>query len=308
MPQRILLVDDSSVVRLTYEVALRRAGFEVDTAPGGAEALELLGPDHPYALVVSDLEMPGMSGHDLVTTIRESPCNNRLPVLMLTGSSERSDIISNLAAGVSDYVHKEPDKAVFLARLRRLLEWEEMHEKLKQASRTDVLTGLTNRSHGSDRLEEEISRARRYERPLAVALLDIDHFKRVNDTWGHHAGDDVLVAVSHKFSTASRSSDCVIRWGGEEFLFLLPETELHDAVGILERLRCEIGDAPIGVTAPEGSVSAEVTLSGGVAALEPGDTLETLVDRADAGLYRAKETGRNRLLQAVGGELLPVTD
>jgi len=306
MPTHILLVDDNATIRFTYEVVLRKAGYEVDAASDVDQALELLAPGHPYHVVVSDLNMPGKSGRDLVTILRESPANHMLPVLMLTGSSERRDMIANLDGGASDFVTKEPDKALFLARLRNLVRMKQLQDELAHASQTDALTGLANRRHGSARLEEELARARRYERGMAVALLDIDHFKRINDTWGHHAGDDVLVAVCERLAAASRQTDCVIRWGGEEFLFLFPETDLDEAAQILDRLRVEIASHPVSATAPEGLVQVDVTVSGGVAELEPGDTLESLVDRADKGLYAAKESGRNRLLLTRDGELEPL--
>ncbi|GJM21713.1 MAG: diguanylate cyclase response regulator [Planctomycetota bacterium] len=306
MATRILLVDDNAIIRFTYEVVLRRAGFEVDSASDVDQALEMLAPGHDYHVVVSDLNMPGKSGQDLVTILRETPANQMLPVLMLTGSKERCDVIANLNAGVSDYVTKEPDKAVFLARVRNLVKMKQLQDELAHASQTDALTGLANRRHGCARLEEEMSRSRRYERGMTVALLDIDHFKRINDTLGHHAGDDVLVAVSERLQAASRQTDCVIRWGGEEFLFLFPETDLDEAAGIVDRLRADLAANPVDATAPEGLIQVDVTVSGGVAQLEAGDTLESLVDRADKGLYAAKENGRNRLLVSRDGELEPV--
>ena len=307
MATRILLVDDNATIRFTYEVVLRKAGFEVDSASDVDQALEMLEPGHDYHVVVSDLNMPGKSGSDLVTILRETPANKMLPVLMLTGSKERCDVVANFKAGVSDYVPKEPDKSVFLARLASLVKMKQLQDELAHAGQTDALTGLANRRHGCARLEEEMDRSRRYDRGLAVALLDIDHFKRINDQLGHHAGDDVLVSLAERLETASRQSDCVVRWGGEEFLFVFPETDLDEAAGIVERLREELAGQPVDATAPEGLVQVDVTVSGGVAQLEPGDTLESLVDRADKGLYAAKENGRNRLLMSRDGELEPVS-
>ena len=155
-----------------------------------------------------------------------------------------------------------------------------------------------------ERLNEEIERARRYGRDLSVVLLDIDHFKQVNDTLGHQAGDEVLQAVASQLGALSRSTDCVIRWGGEEFLFVFPETTTDEAAGIVERLRAHLESFPVHVSA-EGGRAVPVTISGGVATLDVTDTLETLVYRADQALYRAKEEGRNQLHLHVDGAIRP---
>ncbi|MCB9896504.1 MAG: diguanylate cyclase [Planctomycetes bacterium] len=292
----ILLVDDERTVRKVYEVVLTKAGFEVHTADNGVQALEMLQPGHPYDMVISDLNMPKMDGNALVSEMRATPRLAMLPLLMLTASEEQDDCLENLGAGVSDYVVKSrKGSEELLARVANLTRMKRLQDEVERASRTDALTSLSNRRHGCERLEEEIERARRYGRDLAVALIDIDHFKRINDTLGHHAGDDVLVAVSASLAGISRQSDCVIRWGGEEFLFVFPETDGDEAAAIVERFRQHLQDNPIHVSAGDGT-DVPVTISGGVSELQIGDTLESLVDRADKGLYEAKEGGRNRLL------------
>jgi two-component system cell cycle response regulator len=300
---RILLVDDVPSVRYRYEVLLRNEGFEVDTASLAEEALEMLRGDRRYHLVISDLIMPGIGGLALVREIRETPRFEMLPVLVFTGSREKEDVVSNLQAGASDYVAKNCDEVEFFARVRNLARTGVLQESLDKASRTDELTQLANRRHGTQRLDEEVSRSRRYDRSLAVALLDIDHFKKVNDTHGHQAGDEVLIAVSSHLKSASRDSDCAIRWGGEEFLLVFPETSLEEAAGIVERFRSQVESSPTKVV---GGAELSVTVSGGVARLEPDDTIESLVARADAALYRAKELGRNQLLLAESGEFVPM--
>ena len=300
---RILLVDDVPSVRYRYEMLLRNEGFEVDTASLAEEALEMLHGDRRYHLVISDLIMPGIGGLALVREIRETPRLEMLPVLVFTGSREKEDVVSNLQAGASDYVAKNCDPVEFFARVRNLARTGVLQESLDKASRTDELTQLANRRHGTERLDEEVARSRRYDRDLAVALLDIDHFKKVNDTHGHQAGDEVLIAVSNHLESASRDSDCAIRWGGEEFLLVFPETSLDEAAGIVERFRAQVEASPTKVV---GGVELTVTVSGGVARLEPDDTIESLVARADAALYRAKELGRNQLLLAESGEFVPL--
>jgi diguanylate cyclase (GGDEF)-like protein len=303
-PARILLVDDTPTVRYKYEILLRREEYEVDGASGGREALEFLG-ENAYDLVVSDLKMPDMDGNELLSAIRADSDLKMLPVLMLTGSDDEQDVVENLGAGASDYVLKTCKASELIARVKNLVTMKRLQDELRRAGETDMLTELANRRFGVDRLTDEIDRSRRYGRALSVALIDIDHFKRVNDTLGHQAGDEVLVAVAAELQSVSRQSDCIIRWGGEEFLFVFPETTTEDAAAIVERFRAHLEDHPVPVEAADDGAIV-VTVSGGVAQLQDGDTMETLVDRADTALYRAKETGRNRLLRWAGEELVAV--
>jgi two-component system cell cycle response regulator len=303
-PARILLVDDTPTVRYKYEILLRREEYEVDGACGGREALEFLG-ENAYDLVVSDLKMPDMDGNELLSAIRADSDLKMLPVLMLTGSDDEQDVVDNLGAGASDYVLKTCKASELLARVKNLVTMKRLQDELRRAGETDMLTELANRRFGVDRLTDEIERSRRYGRALSVALIDIDHFKRVNDTLGHQAGDEVLVAVAAELQSVSRQSDCIIRWGGEEFLFVFPETTTEDAAVIVERFRAHLESQPVPVEAADDGAIV-VTVSGGVAQLQEGDTMETLVDRADTALYRAKETGRNRLLRWAGEELVAV--
>jgi two-component system cell cycle response regulator len=305
MGQHILLVDDTPTVRFKYEVLLKKAGFEVDSANGARQALTLLNPDHDFDLVITDLKMPEMDGFGLVKEIRDTSRLSMLPVLMLTGSEDERDLLDNLDAGVSDYLLKSCGEPELMARVRNLLRMKKLQDELTRASQTDSLTQLANRRFGVDLLADEIERARRYDRNLSVVIIDIDHFKKVNDTLGHHSGDEVLISVAAALRKTSRKSDCVIRWGGEEFLFVFPETDAVEAAAIVNRLRRHLESHPVTVTANEGT-AVPVTVSGGVAQLCADDTLEVLVDRADQALYQAKEAGRNRLRTWVDGEVVPV--
>ena len=166
----ILLVDDDPTTRKVYELVLSKAGFVVHTAGNGQQALEMLEPGHRYDLVISDLNMPEMDGNELVSQMRAMPRLAMLPLLMLTASEEQDDCLKNLGAGVSDYVVKgRKGSAELLARVANLTRMKRLQDEVERASRTDALTNLANRRHGCERLEEEIERARRYGRDLAVA-------------------------------------------------------------------------------------------------------------------------------------------
>jgi len=305
MSIRVLVVDDSATVRFKLKTLLEKHLIEVEQAGTVSEALGRLAPGHAIDVVVTDLRMPGIDGQKLVDAVGRDEELNAVPVIVLTSSEERDDRLRNVESGAADYFSKASlDEEVFVARIRSLAKGKERTSSYKHDSRTDPLTGLSSRRYGDVRLLEELQKRERYGHAFAVALLDIDHFKHINDSLGHKAGDDVLRHLAAELRAVSRSSDVVVRWGGEEFLFVFPGTSAAQAGLIIERLRAHVASGPI--TLQGGGAPVPVTFSGGVAEAEPGDTPESLVKRADRGLYRAKETGRNRLLLWQAGELVPV--
>lgn len=305
MTIHVLVVDDSPTVRYQLVSQLGAAGISAVEAKDGSEALERLQGEERFDVIVSDLRMPGIDGLTLVSTLQGDRGLAGVPICILTSSTDLDDHVQNLEAGASAYIQKPWTEEVLVATVKRLALMRDRTSRLEQASRTDPLTGLSNRRHGDATLREEMERSRRYERPMAVALLDIDHFKGINDSLGHAAGDEVLKWVAAELRAVSRRTDTVVRWGGEEFLFVFPETVLDEAAGIVERFRGHLATHPVTVEAAGGR-ELSVTVSGGVAELEPDDTADSLVDRADSALYKAKETGRNRLLMWQDGELQPV--
>jgi diguanylate cyclase (GGDEF)-like protein len=305
MTIRVLVVDDSATVRYELTRQLGAAEMEVDEARNGQDALGKLGPNHGFDVIVSDLRMPGIDGLTLVNTLQNAQDLQLIPVCILTSSTDMDDHIGNLEAGASAYIVKPWNEDILVATVKRLARQKEKQTALRHASRTDPLTGLANRRSGDARLTEEIARSRRYGRDMAVAMIDIDHFKGINDRLGHAAGDEVLEFVSAELRSVSRETDLVVRWGGEEFLFVFPETAVQDAALIVERFRAHLASRPVHVKASGGS-DLTVTVSGGVAGLEEHDEADTLVSRADSALYEAKKTGRNRLLMWQLGQLEPV--
>jgi diguanylate cyclase (GGDEF)-like protein len=305
MSIRVLLVDDSNTIRVMYRNLLAKQEMEVETASNGLEAMGKLQPGHTFDVVITDLRMPGIDGEKLVKSIHGCDHLQTLPVLVLTSSEERDDKLRNIEAGAAAYFTKGAmDHDIFVATIRQFAKKKVQNTGFMDDSRTDMLTGLFNRRHGNERLGEELQKFTRYGHRFAVALLDIDHFKKINDTLGHKAGDDVLRRVASELRGASRQSDIVIRWGGEEFLFVFPGTSLAQAAAIVERFRAQLASSPVLLEA--GGSGVPVTISGGVAEVEGGDTIESLVRRADQALYKAKETGRNRLLMWQLGQMVPV--
>jgi len=303
MSIRVLVVDDSATIRHKLKSLLTQHGMEVETARNGVDALEQMDPAHPFDVAITDLRMPGCDGSTFVASVQKEDWLKTLPVIMLTSSTSKEDHVSNLELGAAAFLTKPWDDDVLVATVRRHARQHSRSEELTRDSRIDGLTKLFNRRHGSELLGHEIERSRKFDRMLAVGLIDIDHFKLVNDSLGHQAGDAVLVAVAAQLSRASRETDVVVRWGGEEFLFVFPNTDLSKGVAIIERFRRSLSSKPIILATGE---EVPVTISGGVAELERSDTAEALVARADDALYRAKESGRNRLMIWQLGQLLPV--
>ena len=292
----MLLADDSATVRALARMELEGAGYEVVEAVDGEQALALALAE-PVDVVLLDIEMPVMDGYQTVTALKADPRTADVPVVFLTGRVAADDVVRALKLGGHDYLRKPPEAAELLARVSAALRVKALQDELRRRadefdamSRTDVLTGLYNRRHMEERLAALGAGAKRHGYPLAVLLLDVDHFKKVNDTVGHSAGDEVLRQVAERLGCTLRGEDVLGRWGGEEFLLLLPHTGLSAAQSLGERLRARVAAEPI-VSA---GIPLTVTVSiGGASAEQPGD--HDLLAQADSQLYLAKNGGRDRV-------------
>ena len=275
---------------------LENAGFEVVEAVDGAQALTLAlscAPD----VVLLDIEMPVMDGYETVQALKADPRTADIPVVFLTGRVGADDVVRALKLGGHDYLRKPPEPAELMARVSAALRVKALQDELKAraaeldaVSRTDHLTGLHNRRHMEETLRTVTSGAKRHGYPVAVLIVDVDHFKRVNDTLGHPAGDAVLQQVANRLRAALRIEDILGRWGGEEFLVLLPHTGTEAARVLAERLRSGMSAAPIATE--RGAVN--VTISIGGAAAETEGTHD-LLQLADQELYAAKDNGRDQI-------------
>jgi diguanylate cyclase (GGDEF)-like protein len=300
----VLIIDDSRAARDELRRVLDESGrYErVLEARDGIEGLRVLLAQSVDA-VICDLEMPGLDGEKLLAAQRGRTGGEEMPFLFLTAQRDPERMARLLRSGACDIVQKPFHAAELLARLdlhvrlRRLqAELREKNATLARLSTTDPVTGLRNRRYVSEFLSVEVLRAVRYHTPLAVLLLDLDHFKRVNDTHGHRVGDAVLQVVADTLRASLRATDLAGRYGGEEFLVVLPQTDLAGGAVLAERVRVAIEETAIDVAA---DTALSVTVSVGVAALEgAAQTVEQLVERADAALYAAKDAGRNRVVSA----------
>lgn len=298
-PFKVVVVDDDRAIRRLVKLFLQRQGYETAECATGAEAREELW-HHGWDLAILDRRLPDTDGLQLCREIKgEYEFRNRY-VIVLTGEDDHEDKLEGFELGADDYVTKPFQPAELVARIRaarRIVDLQkellEKNEKLARLSITDGLTQLYNHRHLQESLAREFEEARRYDRPLSFALIDLDYFKKVNDTFGHAAGDEVLKEVAARFSDSVRSSDLIARYGGEEFAVLMPQTPLEDAVQFAEKIRSVVEETPIRT---EDTV-IPVTVSIGVASnsLTHFDSTLELVDSADKALYRAKESGRNQV-------------
>lgn len=301
-PCRVLIVDDDELVRTQLRTLLKLARYDVHTASSGEEALHLLSQKHCH-IVITDWEMPAMDGLALCRAIRLQDDEHYTYVMILTVHSDKRDLLIGLGAGADDYLVKGATAEELLARVevgRRITRLEHSlrvsGEENRRLSVTDPLTGARNRRFLMKYLPRELERSRRYLRPLAVLSCDIDSFKRINDTFGHEAGDEVLQAFVTRSTNCLRESiDWVARAGGEEFVVVLPETNLSGASTAAEKLRHALADQPVATRCG----MLNVTVSIGVTALETQHELSSisvaeLLRAADQCLYVSKNLGRDR--------------
>lgn len=297
----ILVAEDNPVSRKLLEKTLSKAGYEVVSAKDGREALELFDKRF-FPIVLTDWMMPEMNGPELCRAIRQKSTNGYVFMILLTAKDSKDDIVEGLEAGADDYVTKPFNRAELMARLKtgtRILELErslrKANEEIRILSIKDALTGCYNRGCLTERLPREIKRAVRYRRPLSVVLCDIDRFKKVNDTYGHLAGDTVLKAFARIINESIRNGiDWLYRYGGEEFLIILPETRFERAMKVAERLRKSVAEGSIETT--QGTI--KITASFGVTGFDSSIpdlhiSPDLIIKKADDNLYQAKKQGRN---------------
>lgn len=292
----VLVVDDSATVRVLVRMELEAAGYEVVEAEDGKRALELARAGSVQAVLL-DVEMPELDGYQVMAALKQDPITADLPVVFLTSRTTGEDVVDALRAGAHDYLLKPPDPAELRARIAAAVEVATLrtelrrsNEELHRLTRTDHLTGLFNRRHLDEALYAMVAASRRHHFPLSVLLVDVDHFKAVNDRFGHEAGDLVLQAVATALAGAVRLGDVIGRWGGEEFLVLAPHTDVAGTQTVAERLRTSVAGLP--VATPTGEVTVTISVGGATAAAVTDS--DQLLRAADAQLYAAKAAGRDR--------------
>jgi two-component system, cell cycle response regulator len=308
-PTRILVVDDVPDNVEILDARLSSRGYAVITASTGEEALEKVEAEPPH-LILLDVMMPGMDGHQVARRIKDDEGLPFIPIILVTALNEAEDVVQGLESGADDYISKPYNFRELEARVRAMLrikflqdeldqknqELEEANKRLKKLSVTDGLTELFNHRHVHQLLREEFERSLRTGESIAVAMMDLDRFKAVNDTYGHPTGDVILYETARIIKETAREIDMPGRYGGEEFIAILPDTDEEAAEAFAERVRRAVEDHAF----RDGETEVRMTVSCGVASF-PGDGVdrpEALLKAADEALYQAKHGGRNQVVRA----------
>ena len=297
-PMKVLIADDDPVSRRLLQMCLTKAGYETIVSVDGAEALAIVNGTECPRLMVLDWMMPHVDGVEICRVIRKLAQEPYIYVILLTARGRQEEIIEGLEAGADDYITKPFDLDELKARLRagkRILDLQEQlvfaREQLRNQATHDSLTGLLNRPAILETLHREVSRSAREGTPVTVIMADLDHFKQINDTYGHVVGDDVLRESARRMLNAIRDYDSIGRYGGEEFLVIAPGCGAREATVQAERLCACVSAAPIDVAGHH----ILMTLSVGVAACTDRKQADDLLRIADEALYEAKNAGRNRV-------------
>jgi len=305
----ILVVEDEKISRTLLEKTLIKAGYSVTSVENGQIAADLFKGSF-FPIVLTDWAMPEMGGPELCRIIRQRVTEGYVYVILLTARDSKEDIVLGLKAGADDYLTKPFHPAELIARLntgKRIVTLErslkKANDEIRLLSVTDPLTACYNRNYLNDFFPKELQRAVRYRHNLSIILCDIDHFKNVNDTYGHLVGDEVLKGFVERIRSSTRKDvDWIARFGGEEFLVILPETDIERALWVAERLRLSVCSSPLDLAS---GVKISISSSFGTTGFDPArdkwdTTQETILKQADTFLYAAKNEGRNRV---VGGPL-----
>lgn len=287
----LMIVDDTRENIDVLRRTLARHGYKITVALSGEMALDLI-PRLKPDLVLLDIMMPGMDGYEVCRRLKKDPEVSDIPIIFITAKGETEDVVKGFDVGAVDFIMKPFKQEEVCARVKTHLTLSAAIKKLTRDNETDSLTGLFNRRSFLKRMDNEAMRFKRSHKPFSILFGDIDFFKKVNDTYGHSAGDTVLVEISNLLNTEKREIDQVARWGGEEFLILLPETNLAGAVLRGNKIRELVSAKPV---IHEGK-EINVTMSFGVSEYSGDLNIEKVIDLADQRLYLAKNSGRNKVV------------
>lgn len=289
----LLLIDDSPAIHRLLTHKLKHDGIEFLAAYSGEEGCQLAETSTP-SLIMLDLSMPGIDGFETIRRLKESSVTKDIPIVIISGSQESADKVLSFELGAMDFVAKPFDIHELRARIQSAIKIDRLMKMLEQQAQIDSLTGLWNRSHLDDRLKSSIECARRNRTDLAIVMCDLDHFKTLNDTFGHPAGDAVIETFASTLTREIRAYDVACRYGGEEFAIILPDTSVDEGEIVCERIRKSI-EAESWPMYPGMVATASFGITGqGVDGVASD---EEWLKAADLALYEAKRSGRNRVVK-----------
>ncbi|MDZ4726233.1 MAG: diguanylate cyclase [Leptospira sp.] len=291
---KILIVEDSEIQYRILDRWLVKNGYLTFLATNTEEARKVIAKQS-IDVVLLDWELPDGTGIDLINEILQSSSTGWLPIIMVTSHTDSLKIKESIEAGATDFIRKPADEIELLARVFSALRIKALQDLLLESSIRDPLTGLYNRRYMEERIDQEFQRCKRHNRSVAIAMLDIDFFKKVNDSYGHDIGDIVIKRLAHELKSNLRKSDFLSRHGGEEFVVLLPETSVQNAHYVLEKIRVLFSN--VDFFAEDGQLF-HVSFSGGISGglLDAKITPNEVLKNADKFLYEAKNSGRNKIL------------
>ena len=291
-PITVLVIEDHPDQRDLLAIVLQREGYRVVTAAHGLEALEKLEKEN-VQIALSDIMMPKMDGFELISRIRSNPALKNIYLILITARIQEGDRVRGLDLGADDYITKPFSFSELLARVRVGSRVVQYQRHLEYQTQVDSLTGLFNRRAFESKVHEEFERAKRYHNPFSLLILDIDNFKAINDTYGHHGGDTALVKISEILREKTRQSDSPSRYGGEEFVLILPETDQDDALQVARKIHEEIRLCSFGT--PNRSFALTVSIGLSSTSNKLYADWRQMLDDADQALYVAKNSGKDRV-------------
>lgn len=291
-PLTVLVIEDHPDQRELLAIVLQREGYRVVTAANGLEALEKLESEN-IQIALSDIMMPKMDGFELIKRIRTNSELKNIYLILITARIQEGDRVRGLDLGADDYITKPFSFSELLARVRVGSRVVHYQQHLEYQTQVDSLTSLFNRRAFEKKVHEEFERSKRYQNPLSLLILDIDNFKTINDTYGHHGGDAALVKIAETFREKTRQSDFPSRYGGEEFVLVLPETDQESALLVASKIHDAIRSCAFGTSARP----FRLTVSIGVSSTSSRfySNWREMLDDADQALYLAKNTGKDRI-------------
>ena len=287
----VLVIEDHPDQRDLLAIVLQREGYRVVTAANGIEALEKLRQETVH-IALSDIMMPKMDGFELIKKIRNDDAFKNIYLILITARIQEGDRVRGLDLGADDYITKPFSFSELLARVRVGSRVVQYQQHLEYQTQIDSLTGLFNRRAFEKKISDEFERAKRYHHPLSLLILDIDNFKNINDTFGHHGGDSALMRISETLRAKTRQSDFPSRYGGEEFVLILPNTDQESALQVANKIQDEIRACAFGNTNKHFSLTVSIGISS-ISNQDYSDWNQMLQD-ADRALYVAKNNGKDR--------------
>jgi len=291
-PLTILVIEDHPDQRDLLAIVLQREGYRVVTAGNGVEAMEKLQKE-TVQIALSDIMMPKMDGFELIKNIRSDPALKGIYMILITARIQEGDRVRGLDLGADDYITKPFSFSELLARVRVGSRVVHYQQNLEHQTQIDPLTGLFNRRAFERKIAEEFERAKRYNHPISVLLLDIDNFKNINDTYGHHGGDTALVKISETLRERTRRSDFPARYGGEEFVLILPETDQDSAFQVANKIHEKIRSQTFGTSTSPFALTVSIGLSS--TSTKAYTDWRQILEDADQAMYVAKNSGKDRV-------------